>query len=206
MMQDSSLFVELRSSKSIPSLYTLPVEVLYRILDQLEGRDIVFSFRNVCTKFYAITNIYNRLTIELSNYHSKFETNRLCRIIEPENVASLIFWKSYTTSTFDEIDWFFSSIDIHRFTRLCFLNITNIKERHLHTILHHLTTISTLISLKIYDRSLMNDNIIADLSAIIALPSLRILDLDISSIIIDKLSWPNHCKLRRMNTRKYSHT
>jgi len=51
----------------------------------------------------------------------------------------------------------------------------------------------------------MNDNIIADLSAIIALPSLRILDLDISCIIIDKLSWPNHCKLRQMNTRKCSH-
>ena len=100
---------------------------------------------------------------------------------------------------------FFSSIDIHRLTQLRFLNISSLKERHLHTILHHATTISTFTSLKIYDRSLMNDDIIADLSTILALPSIRTFDLDISSIIIDKLSWPIDCKLREMSTRICSH-
>jgi len=201
-MENSLLCIELPLSKSLD---TFPVEILHRILDYLEVKDILFSFRYVCTKFNAITNIYNRLTIEPSNYQSKVAVGRLCQIIEPEKVVSLILRKWNLTSTFDEIDWFYSSIDIHQFTRLRFLNIANIKERHLQTILHHVTTISTLTSLKIYDRSLMNDNIIGDLSKMIALPSLRILDLDISCIIIDKLTWPNHCQLQKMTTLKCSH-
>jgi hypothetical protein len=193
------------SIDSITSLHKLPVEILYRILDHLEVKDILFSFGHVCSKFYAITNNYNRLRIEISSHPWKITIDRISRIIQPENVTSLTLWKSFSDLTSDEIDSFFSSIDIHRFTRLRFLNIRSIKERHIRIILHHVANISTLTSLKIYDRSLMNNDIIADLSSIIASPSIRTLDLDISRIIIDKLSWPNHCKLKRMKTRKCSH-
>ncbi|CAF5111544.1 unnamed protein product, partial [Rotaria sp. Silwood1] len=43
------------------------------------------------------------------------------------------------------------------------------------------------------------------LSMVIALPSLRKLDLDISSRIIDQISWPNDGKVRELKLRKCSY-
>ena len=58
-------------------LLTLPVEILHRILDQLDIQDILFLFRHVCKKFSSISNIYNRLTLELSNHSSETRIHRL---------------------------------------------------------------------------------------------------------------------------------
>ncbi len=40
------------------SLLTLPVELVYRILDNLNGRQIFFSLSNVCTRINAIIHSY----------------------------------------------------------------------------------------------------------------------------------------------------
>ena len=51
------------SNKIIPSLVTLPVELVYRILDHLEPFDILLSARNVCTRLNAITETYHRYQV-----------------------------------------------------------------------------------------------------------------------------------------------
>lgn len=53
-----------KNDNSMPSLLTLPIELVYRILDQLDPPTIIFSFRNVCIRFNAITDIYHRYKVK----------------------------------------------------------------------------------------------------------------------------------------------
>jgi hypothetical protein len=46
------------SGRSTLSLITLPVEIVYRILDNLDGLAILLSVRDVCTRLNAITDTY----------------------------------------------------------------------------------------------------------------------------------------------------
>ncbi len=47
----------------IPSLHTLPVELVYRILDNLDELTILLSCRNVCERLNAITDTYYRYQV-----------------------------------------------------------------------------------------------------------------------------------------------
>jgi hypothetical protein len=200
MIKSSLLLV---SSSSF--LLTLPVEIVHRILDELNIDDILFSFRHVCKKFYSISNIYNRLTLELSNHSSETRIHRLYRIISAENVETLILQKSYLNNELNNIDWFFSFGDIHRFTRLRSVHLESMNENDFRTIMRHLTTLTTFRSLTIFDRRILKNDTIILLSTVIALQSLRKLDLDISSQIIDQISWPNHGTFRELILRKCSY-
>ncbi len=53
------------SNKTI-SFLTLPVELVYHILDNLDGEAIFLSFRNVCTRFNTIIDIYHRHQVNFS--------------------------------------------------------------------------------------------------------------------------------------------
>jgi hypothetical protein len=57
------------SGKVVPSLLTLPVEIVYRILDNLNELDILLSVRDVCTRLNAITDTYHRYQV---NFHLYF--------------------------------------------------------------------------------------------------------------------------------------
>jgi hypothetical protein len=48
------------------SLITLPVELVYRILDHLNEKTICVSLSNVCTRLNAIINTYHRYQVNLS--------------------------------------------------------------------------------------------------------------------------------------------
>jgi hypothetical protein len=51
------------SGKFAPSLITLPVEFVYRILDQLDELTILISFRDVCTRLNEIIDTYTRYQV-----------------------------------------------------------------------------------------------------------------------------------------------
>jgi hypothetical protein len=53
------------------SLHTLPVELVYRILDNLEELTILLSLRNVCTRLNDITDTYQRYQVNF-NFILKF--------------------------------------------------------------------------------------------------------------------------------------
>ncbi|CAF1338599.1 unnamed protein product [Adineta steineri] len=186
-------------------LLTLPVEIVHRILDCLNIQDIIFSFRYVCKKFYSITNIYNRLKVELSNHSSDTRIHRLYRIISPENVRTLILRNSYYNNELNDIDYFFSFNDIHRFTGLRFVRLDSLTEKDFCTVIHHLTTLSTFKSLSIFDRRILKNDTIMLLSNVIALQSIRELDFDISTRVLNEISWPNHGMYRKMNLKLCSY-
>ena len=70
---------------AVASLDTLPVELVYHILGDLDAETIFFSFRKVCKLFYTIVNTYNRYELDLSSI-SKIDFHRVCRVIRPENI------------------------------------------------------------------------------------------------------------------------
>jgi len=51
-------------------LLTLPIELIYRILDNLDELTILLSMRNVCTRLNAITDTYHRYQVMLSCFLS----------------------------------------------------------------------------------------------------------------------------------------
>jgi hypothetical protein len=55
-----------------PSLGTLPVEMVYRILGNLDQLDILLSVRDVCTRLNAITDTYHPYRV---NFHLYFQMN-----------------------------------------------------------------------------------------------------------------------------------
>jgi len=54
------------SDKIIPSLLTLPVELVYRILDHLDVLNILFSMQNICTRLNRIIDSYHRYQVNFS--------------------------------------------------------------------------------------------------------------------------------------------
>ncbi len=201
MEMENSLLLNESSSYFVQ----LPVEILHRILDELDIKDILYSFRYVCKKFDSVVKIYNRLTLEFSDHPSEHRPNRLYEIISLENVGSLILEKSNLNNELNNIDWFFKFGDINRFTGLRFVHLKSINENDLCTMMRHLTTLSTFQSLKIFDRRIFKNDTIVLLSKVIALPTLRKIHLDISSRIIDQISWPNHGTLKELTFKKCSY-
>jgi hypothetical protein len=51
------------SNKAMPSLVTLPVEIVYRILDHQEVVNIIWSMLNVCQRLDKIVNSYHRYQV-----------------------------------------------------------------------------------------------------------------------------------------------
>jgi hypothetical protein len=54
------------SNKVILSLHTLPVELVYRILDHLDEFTFLCSMRNVCMRINAIVDNYHRYQVKFS--------------------------------------------------------------------------------------------------------------------------------------------
>jgi hypothetical protein len=52
------------SEKLTFHLHKLPVELVYRILDNLDQLTIILSCRNVCTRLNAITDTYRRYKVK----------------------------------------------------------------------------------------------------------------------------------------------
>ena len=54
------------NNKITPSLLKLTVELVYRILDNLDQLTILLSLRNVCTRLNVITDTYHRYQVNVS--------------------------------------------------------------------------------------------------------------------------------------------
>jgi hypothetical protein len=56
------------ASKATLSLVTLPVEIVYHILDNLSEIDILLSTRDVCRRLNEITDSYHRYQVNFHRY------------------------------------------------------------------------------------------------------------------------------------------
>ncbi|CAF5119701.1 unnamed protein product, partial [Rotaria magnacalcarata] len=73
---------------STPFFDTLPVEILYRLFDNLDVQTIFISLRYVCKRFYLTTNTYNRYNFNFKSIAKPY-FHLICQIIPSENVISL---------------------------------------------------------------------------------------------------------------------
>jgi hypothetical protein len=69
------------------SLHTMPVELVYRILDHLDDVTILLACRNVCTKLNAITDTYYRYKVIFFLYDNEIINLLMC-ITEEKNICS----------------------------------------------------------------------------------------------------------------------
>lgn len=56
------------SDKLVSSLLTLPVHLIYHILDNLDELSILFSMRNVCQRMNIIVDSYYRYQVKFHVY------------------------------------------------------------------------------------------------------------------------------------------
>ncbi|CAF4044950.1 unnamed protein product [Rotaria magnacalcarata] len=184
----------------------LPVELIYPILDLLNAEDILFAFRLVCRQFYRIVENYDRLKIQLRWHTSKATIQRLCRIVRPKNVTSLLFEKLSLNA--GNIECFFQSAAIDQFNRLRSLTLDNIKTDDLERFVTPLSTNSTLTSVTVCMRANSRRRYYTAVSywkRIITLANIRQLTLDIDSKAINAISWPKDCTIERLTLRGCSY-
>ncbi|CAF0952592.1 unnamed protein product [Rotaria sordida] len=161
-------------TKVIPSLRTLPVELLYRILEYLDVQTILLSLRKVCTKFYTITENFDRYKLDLSS-STKHDFHLICHLIHPESVMSIIV--SDGEKTPGQIKLFFSLFQIQQFIRLRSLTLNHIDCKDLNEILHDILHCS-LLSLSFHTRGKRNKSTLRLLSMFTTRSSLRQLSIN----------------------------
>ena len=84
------------SDESEVSLPTLPVELLHRILDDLDSSTVLLSVRNISRQLKAVVDTYDRYTLDFTSI-SKPDFHRLLRVIRPRGITALMFCDSWTT-------------------------------------------------------------------------------------------------------------
>jgi len=72
------------SNSFIPFLLTLPVKLLYRILDNLDQLTILLSLRNVCIRVNTIIDTYHRYQVNFTSF-LKLDFHHLQRIVHINN-------------------------------------------------------------------------------------------------------------------------
>ena len=107
----------------MPSLDSLPVELIFRILNLLEIHEIIFSLRPVCRYLKDAIDNYNVYSnINLRSIPKQYFLP-ICSRIQPEEVTSLTL--SNETPTAGEITWLFSLINVERL--ICLQSLTLIE-------------------------------------------------------------------------------
>ena len=191
------------------SLLTLPIEILYRILDQLDIKDILLSFRNVCVHFRAITNNYNRYKIQLISTSPENDIRLICRMIRPEDVISCALTSTHSKSDHitSRIELFLSLIDIHQFTRLQSLDLFCKDDCNFNELMRHISCVSafTLLSLRWTISAPMDHDTIGLLSSIVVMSSLHKLHLGRIDPKIYMSPRTNPCKLEALTIDNCSH-
>ncbi|UJR07083.1 hypothetical protein I4U23_011371 [Adineta vaga] len=177
---------------------SLPVEILYRIFDNLDAQTIIFSVRCVCRLFGNVVHTYDRYRLDFKSiYLSDFHL--LCRLIHPQNVRSLILCNSEYTP--NEINLFLSTVRLRQFTRLHSLTLIDIEEFQMNMILKRINLdLLKSFSLHIHkydDRRAKTT--LNFLSSIVTNSNIRNLELNIKPNRLCDISWPIHCRIKYLS-------
>lgn len=179
-------------SALIPSyLAALPVELLYHILTFLDTDTILLSFRYVCRRFYLVSDGYDQCQLNFSAC-TKYNFYRLCRILNPVNVVSLVL--SDDDRTPGQIQLFLSFFQLGHFHSLRSLTLLEVEDSNLNAILHDLSCTS-LSALTIQSRTFFTwtNPTLACLASVLERSSLRQFTLSIWCFEIYDFVWPSHC-------------
>jgi hypothetical protein len=186
------------TAMSDASLLTLPVELLYRILDHLDMQTILQSLRSVCTRLYSITNSYNRYELNITSI-SKSDLEFVLRVALPESIISLIFSGS-KNNTSDLSNLFFSRCDLSQFIRLHSLTLNKVNDTELWYFVQH-TNSKHLVSLSIESSEREYNKTCSFVSLAIIRWNLRKLYFNNIKDIMQRISWPVGCRLEHLTIR-----
>ena len=183
-------------------LPTLPMEMIHRVFDELDGRTILFSVRNVCQRLREAVDNYHRYAFDCTSLSTP-DSRRVFTLIRPECVIGLSLSDANTSP--GQIGMFLSLVGISRFTRLRSMTLLSIQWQDLCLFLRHAKRCS-LSSLILHSRSdgslgANEEKIVQHLSAILSQPSLTRLELltvDLSNLM-KKFQSPIQWKLRYLH-------
>ena len=179
------------------TLPNLPVEIVHRIFDNLDGTAVLLSVRDVCRRLRATVDSYNRYELDLTTL-SKRDFCHLLLIVNPKYVNGLTLNDRGTTPR--QIDVFNSLIDIGLFTELRSLTLLECDAEYMYPFLEHVRqcSLTSLTLDTVWCNTSDQQRIAEHLSSIIAQPTLlrlRLLRRELCELI-DQLKWPAECKLQ----------
>ena len=157
-----------------PTLSTLPVEILYQILDYLDTETILLSVRYVTKTFYLISNSFNRYHIDFSVLSKRY-FDIICRLIDPENIVSIVLSDEDTTP--GQINLFLTRFRIHHFPHLHSLTFRSINWTDLHIILTDILPCS-LTSFSIHSQGKQSKSTLYLLSQLLNQSNLKLFSLN----------------------------
>lgn len=184
------------------SLETLPAELLFRIFNHLDTYSIICSVRRVCQRFYHITDGYDQYELKINSW-SHLHLEKILRHVQPENITSLILNDKWADA--DQIERFFSLIDISRLTRLRSITLSEVKNSEHYESLNSLP-IANLISLRIHSDGDYRHNTAAFISNVITQPMFNQLYLIESNYRITQLSGTSTFNIQHLTIKSCSLT
>ena len=185
-----------------PNLDELPVEIIYKILDQLDLSIVFTSLYHVCKRLDEILSTYYEYHLDLKNLTLK-NFNFILSRIRPEQVVELILSDDDHSSGLTEL--FASKYSIYSFQRLRSLTLIQINDEELiNQILIPIAdrrSLSNISSIKIINKEENYDEIFVDvLMSILTKPSLRevYLDLSASRTTSNPLPWVEESPIQHL--------
>ncbi|CAF1233594.1 unnamed protein product [Adineta ricciae] len=188
---------------SLSPLLILPPEVIHHIIDYLDYEDILWSLRYVCRDLKEKIESYNRYRLDYRCIPNvKFK--KICSLIRPENVISLILADDDAISS----GVFLTQFNIKDFTRLYSLTLIRIREKHLIEFLQHLSPSTKYLSIEHQDSLTLSHETIELHSSILTKVRLSQLHMVTSNFIIINMRWPadyaiQNLALRRCSCKQY---
>lgn len=182
------------SNEQVPSLDTLPIELIYKIFHYLDSTTIVRSLRCVCKRLYDSVNQYEEYDFNFQSI-SKSNFSLLCNYIKLKHVKSLTL--SDDNQTPGQIEYFLSLYRLKYFTQLYSLILIDVDDSYLKVILKDIQS-SKLSFLKIqserdYSQGITNGD---DFIEVLSLPKLQKLILKLTSFDLPRISWPIQSSLQ----------
>ncbi|CAF3033810.1 unnamed protein product [Rotaria sp. Silwood2] len=164
------------------SLLSLPVEILYRILDHLDAHFILISLRSLCKRLQAVVDTYDRYELNVSTM-SCSQIKLIFHIIQPEMISSLILSIGSNTD------------DIRGFCQLRFLTLIESNSYDIN---------------RYYPKpQLQEKNLVKSFALVlsaIANPKVRKLHLKNIDYMTEQISWPSQCALQHITLRNCTYT
>lgn len=174
------------------NLDTLPIEIIYQILTNLDQETILFQFGYVCKRFYSIIQTYNRYKLNFQSI-SKIKFHILCQRIRLENIISLTL--SNDQQTPEQIKLFLSKFQIEQFTRLQSLTLIQIDEDDFHRIFQ-----SNLSNLQSLTFSFSQEPVLqSKIFSILSSSNLRTFHFDTTLPKIIDFPWPKQSRIQTLH-------
>ncbi|CAF5058329.1 unnamed protein product, partial [Rotaria magnacalcarata] len=182
------------------SLLALPVELIHRILNNLDACSIIFSVRKVCKRFYEIVNLYDQYEL---NFDSMSESclKIISRFIQPEKITSLVLRNMWYES--EKIKIFLSFFDTSQLIRIQSITLGLSNQASDSQLLQHLN-ISNLVSLNIHSTSNRPGKELNFISKVMVQSHFRKLCLAESHYNIMRIPWPDRCTITFLTIKSCS--